>query len=216
MQSVLISIRPQWCGQESISAETPIEWKPVLGYEFDYEVNNLGQIRTLKNSPKLKKFSILKPQTSRRNGYVYQMLYKDGEPKLCRVHRIVAQSFINNPSGYMQVNHKDGDKTNNNVLNLEWCSQSQNMKHAYRNKLQIPSQKQKEAVARANLRKCKPVEQFKNGVLISEYKGVSDASRKSGVPASCISRCCKNIRNSSGGYSWCYVEELDEPCKTKN
>lgn len=206
MRSVILSIRPQFC--ENGEKKTPIEWRPIYGYESDYEVNNFGQIRTLKNSPKLKSNSILKPQVSKRNGYVYQMLYKSGTPKLCRVHRIVAQSFIDNPNKYTQVNHKDGDKANNRVSNLEWCNQSQNMKHAYKNKLQSPSQKQKEAVAMANLRKCKPVGQFGNGILISTYEGISDASRKTGISASCISRCCKNICNSSGKYQWQYVPDL--------
>ena len=106
MKSVLISIRPQW--------------KDIIGYENEYQINQFGEIRTLKDSPKLKKYDVLKPQISKRNGYVYQMLYKNGKEKLLRVHRLVAMAFLPNPNNLPQVNQKDGNKQNNSVDNFEW------------------------------------------------------------------------------------------------
>lgn len=80
MKSVLISTRPKWCD--------------IIGYENEYQINQFGEIRTLKNSSKRKKYDILKPQINSKNGYVYQMLYKNGKGKLWRVHRLVAMVFF--------------------------------------------------------------------------------------------------------------------------
>ena len=132
MKSVLISTRPQWCD--------------IIGYENEYQINQFGEIRTLKNSSKRKKYDILKPQINSKNGYVYQMLYKNGKGKLWRVHRLVAMIFLPNPYNLPQVNHKNGDKTDNRVENLEWCSQEQNMIHAFKTELEKPSEKQNEFI----------------------------------------------------------------------
>lgn len=102
-------------------------WKDIPGYENIYQVNNFGEVRSYdkyvpcKNGRKFfSKSRILKLGTHKR-GYKTIMLHKDGKVKLWLVHRLVALVFIPNPNNYEQVNHKDEDKTNNRVDNLEWC-----------------------------------------------------------------------------------------------
>ena len=191
MKSVLISIQPKW--------------KDIVGYENEYQINQFGEIRTLKDSPKLKKYDVLKPQISKRNGYVYQMLYKNGKEKLLRVHRLVAMAFLPNPNNLPQVNHKDGNKQNNSVDNLEWCKQSDNMKHAYKNGLQIPSENQRKAIINTNKLKQKKVCQIKDGEIINTFSGISEASRQTKISISCISRCCNLKRKSTNGYEWRFL-----------
>ena len=191
MKSVLLSTRPKW--------------KDIVGYENEYQINQFGEIRTLKNSPKLKKYDVLKPQISKRNGYVYQMLYKNGKEKLLRVHRLVAMAFLPNPNNLPQVNHKDGNKQNNSVDNLEWCEQSDNMKHAYKNGLQTPSENQRKAIINTNKLKQKKVCQIKDGEVINTFSGISEASRQTKISISCISRCCNLKRKSTNGYEWRFL-----------
>lgn len=191
MKSVLISIQTKW--------------KDIVGYENEYQINQFGEIRTLKNSPKLKKYDVLKPQISKRNGYVYQMLYKNGKEKLLRVHRLVAMAFLPNPNNLPQVNHKDGNKQNNSVDNLEWCEQSDNMKHAYKNGLQTPSENQRKAIINTNKLKQKKVCQIKDGEVINTFSGISEASRQTKISISCISRCCNLKRKSTNGYEWRFL-----------
>lgn len=191
MKSVLISIQPKW--------------KDIEGYEGEYQINHLGEIRTLKNSSKLKKFDILKPQLSKRNGYMYQMLYKNGKPKLVRIHRIVAKAYVPNLKKFTQVNHIDGNKQNNNASNLEWCDQHHNMKHAYDTGLQKPSEKQKDAIRNINKLKRKKVMQLKDGKAINVFSSISEASMITNTTVSSISRCCNLKRISANGYEWRFI-----------
>ena len=98
-------------------------WKDIPGYEGKYEVSNLGNVRSLNynrsGEPKLLKQGNV-------NGYKVVILYKDGKKKTCNVHRLVAMTFIPNPDNLPIVNHKDEDKSNNNVNNLEWCTYKYN------------------------------------------------------------------------------------------
>jgi hypothetical protein len=98
-------------------------WQPVVGYEGRYEVSDTGQVK----GPK----GILKP-CFHTNGYVRANLWKHGTSRWFKIHRLVATHFIPNPRQCPQVNHKDGNKINNLVSNLEWCTASENVIHAVR------------------------------------------------------------------------------------
>ena len=113
------------------------EWRPVVGYEGLYEVSNTGRVRSLdryvrskSKSYRLQKGSILSPSTS--NGYLYVILQASQVTRKFRIHRLVAQAFLPNPDNLPQVNHKDEDKLNNRVDNLEWCTVKYNNNYGTR------------------------------------------------------------------------------------
>lgn len=102
-------------------------WKPCPGYEKLYDVSNLGNFRTRSDNPKSrKKISGWVNYT----GYRQVHLTKDGIDKYYRAHRLVAEAFISNPLSKPHVNHKDGNRSNNQVSNLEWVTSAENLWHA--------------------------------------------------------------------------------------
>lgn len=101
-------------------------WKRINGYE-EYEISNLGRVKSFKRDRKGK---IMKPKFS--GEYLAVTLCADGQQERKTIHRLVAEHFIPNPSGLPWVNHKDGNKLNNKVTNLEWVTPSENNNHAYK------------------------------------------------------------------------------------
>ena len=98
--------------------------KDVCGYEGLYKVDENGNVFSVRNNKLLKRMMF-------PSGYEYVHLCNGkGKTKLFRVHRLVAETFIPNPNNLPEVNHKDGDKLNNNVKNLEWCTNLENMRHS--------------------------------------------------------------------------------------
>lgn len=110
------------------------------------------------------------------------------------VHRIVANAFIPNPNGYTEVNHKDYNKKNNCVDNLEWVSSSQNKQHSYL--------KQENKKSRG-----KAVNQYtKEGIFLKTFDSVSDAAKELGCCVAAISNCCLGRMKTSQGFRWSFVE----------
>lgn len=117
-------------------------WKPIKGYEGLYEISNYGKIKSLERKAKNRgkgqriiKERILKPSIDRLNGYYQIKLSKNGKTKTIKVHKLVVEHFIKKIPEGLTVNHKDGNKTNNYVNNLEICTQKENIKHAINNNL---------------------------------------------------------------------------------
>ena len=113
-------------------------WHPCAGYETHYEVSNLGNVRSIERmvqhplgGKKIQYGRVLK-QGKAANGYLIVNFCVDKVKSNHSVHRLVARAFIPNESNKPQVNHKDGNKHNNNVENLEWVTRSENGLHAYR------------------------------------------------------------------------------------
>lgn len=116
-------------------------WKPVVGYEDFYEVSSLGEVRSKDrvvnkgNGPFIKKGIRMKKSPTTTGYYKIRLTDKEGKGKEYKIHRLVAFAFIPNPENKPNINHIDGNPINNHVSNLEWCTQSENVYHAYENGL---------------------------------------------------------------------------------
>ena len=148
-----------------------------------YQVSTKGQIKSLN----MRKGRVLKQHIQR--GYLYVGLSKQCKTKLYLVHRLVALAFIPNPLHLPEVNHKDEDKLNNNVDNLEWCDSKYNTNYGTRNK-----------------RKSKPIQCIETGII---YWGTREMERQLGIKHGNIARAIKN-GTQAGGYHWQYVERKGE------
>lgn len=156
-------------------------WKDIQGYEGLYQVSNLGKVRSLISN------KILRTCTHKR-GYLMVALCKNKKKKNYYVHRLVANAYILKESNKNEVNHIDGNKTNNNSSNLEWCSDAENREHAYNTGL-----RKSETIVE--------VEMFSiSGEFISRFDSMCEASKVTGIRMGNISRCCNGHCNSAGGY----------------
>lgn len=117
-----------------------IIWKKVIGYE-KYEVSNKGKVRSYETKTE-------KSITNHNSGYLATTFCKNNEPKTFLLHRLVAIHFINNPENKRCVNHKDGNKHNNNVENLEWNTHKENNDHAFLNGLKNPAKGERNAATK--------------------------------------------------------------------
>ena len=128
-------------------------WKDIKGYEGLYQVSNFGNVKSLdryiinKNGDK-QYFPGKYLNQGISDNYLKVILSKNNKQRTFRVHILVARTFIPNPENKPEVNHIDGNKSNNRVDNLEWNTRSENELHAYKNGLSKPSDKQKQAVAK--------------------------------------------------------------------
>ena len=184
-------------------------WKDITNYEGCYQVSNLGRVRSLDRLDRngCKRNGVMKKPQDNGNGYQYVQLKKDAKYKNFYIHRLVAMYFIDEVDGKEYVNHKDGNKKNNRFDNLEWCTESENMKHAYETGLNVPSninelQKARKAYCEANAKIV--VQKDSNGTVIQKYKNLKAAhkaiKRKN---TGFISRACKT-GCIAYGYFWQY------------
>ena len=190
------------------------EWRPVIGYEGLYEVSNLGKIKSL-NYNHTKQEKILR-QVKMKNGYLYVNLYKNAKMKLCRIHKLVANAFLENPNNYTCVNHKDEDKTNNCVDNLEWCDHKYNVNFGTGIKRRVTNTDYKartnkidyKAISEKQINdpnKSKKVYQYdKQGNLIKIWESANECKRN-GFNQGHVSACCRNESKSHKGFKWSYT-----------
>lgn len=111
-------------------------WKDIPNYEGLYQASNLGNIKSLMfqsniYNKKIPREKILKPKKD-KSGCLRVELWKDGKHKTYLTYRLVALTFLGKPEGEMTVNHKDGNRLNNNIDNLEWCTRKENIQHGFR------------------------------------------------------------------------------------
>lgn len=106
-------------------------WKDIPNYEGIYKINNFGEVLRLKckDARGHLRNAIIKKQSTNSDGYMVVGLHKNGIETKFLVHRLVAQVFLDNPNNYLEINHKDENKHNNNVSNLEWCSRKYNVNY---------------------------------------------------------------------------------------
>lgn len=185
-------------------------WKPVVGYEGLYEVSNLGNVRSLnwRNTGEVRNLYLKK----QRYGYRQVELYFKNKPKMVTVHRLVATAFIPNPNNLPQINHKDLDKTNNNVENLEWVTASENAKHYQRHVAEkgiVPNKGCNNINRIYGTRKSKyghtnnPITQLTlGGEVVCEWDTCLQIKRSLGYKQSSVFECCEGKRRTAYGYIW--------------
>ena len=183
------------------SGQTEI-WKDIAGYEGLYQVSNLGRIRSLtrkvsvvgKKNGRVFKGKIKKDVREKKNGYLVVSLFRKGNSKRFFIHRLVATAFIPNSNDLPQVNHKDEDKTNNKVSNLEWCDAKYNTNYGSCIEKRIAPQ-------------CKRVSQYTiSGAYVQSFASMADVERTFGFNHSAICACCKDFTKTAYGYKWKYAE----------
>ena len=138
-------------------------------------------------------------------GYMKLTLMINGEKHNMKVHKMVAECYINNSDNKPLVNHKDGIKSHNWVSNLEWSTRSENVKHAYDNNLIDRDKIAKHLLSYSNGMR-KRVASIDDSSDIIEYESASDAGTKLGISGSDITSVCKGNRGMAGGYKWMYID----------
>lgn len=173
-------------------------WKDIAGFEGIYQVSNMGRIKsidryvfTIKGCGKRFVKGDVKKPTLMKRGYLKISLFKGGKGRTREVQRIVAETFIDNPFCKEQVNHIDGDKTNNCVSNLEWASPQENTIHS-------------RTVLKRGLVKVHQCDL--DGNVINTFESIKEASEFTGVARCSISNVLSGRRNKAGGYLWTRME----------
>lgn len=165
------------------------QWRPVPGYDGNYEVSNLGNVRARRRqgSPG----GLLKQRASSK-GYQMVSLCKHGHYTACSIHRLVAIAFIDNPYNYPCVNHKDENKLNNRVDNLEWCT------YQYNNNYGTCKQRSIES-------RCKPcIGRWPDGTE-RVFPSCTIAARETGMTQGNIWSACNGKHHRAKGVEWRYV-----------
>ena len=172
-------------------------WKDVEGYEGIYQISSFGNVKSKRfwlGNRYIYRDRILKTSKS-SSGYLQVIFSKDGKTKSKFIHRLVAFAFLENKNNYEEINHKDENKENNNVNNLEWCNRKYNMN--YGNIKEKLANKKAKKVAKYN----------KNESLLKIYKSIKKASIDNNVQSNAIVACCKHKKGykTCGGYRWEYA-----------
>lgn len=200
------------------------EWRDIEDYEGLYQISNLGKVKSL---PRKVQFGvgyritderILKPHQM-KNGYMTVGLKRHNKPKYMTVHRLVAEAFIPNPDNKPCIDHIDGDRKNNSVENLRWCTHKENcnnpitrqrISEAMKNRIFSEETRHKMSIARKgkyNTKISKTVIQIdkESGEILNEYPSINEIYRQLGYSPSRISNCCRGIYKQYKGFIWKYA-----------
>ncbi|MCI9245608.1 MAG: hypothetical protein HFJ30_00400 [Clostridia bacterium] len=170
-------------------------WKDIDGFKGRYQVSNTGRVMSLDYNKTGKKGII--QQIKNKDGYMIVKLYSD-KCYTRTVHSLVAQTFIEKPK--LEVNHLDGNKGNNNIENLEWCTHAENERYSWKTLGKVGKGGNKGGNKKD---KEKAVIQYDlNDNYIKRWKSASEAGRMLNIRSNKISACCREKRNKTGGYKW--------------
>lgn len=183
-------------------------WKDIKGFKGVYQISNFGSLKSFKKDINGKVLS----NTNKKGGYFSVILRKGEKVKTTRIHRLVAEAFLPNPDNLSQVHHKDGNKQNNCIDNLEWVSEKEH-------NLITQQQNPNTIAGLVNYNKFirpKKVQQYSlNGELLAEYNNGTEAYLRTGVCLRNIHQVASktpfnqkgNVRKQAGGYIWKYKDE---------
>lgn len=182
-------------------------WKDIKRYENIYQISNLGRYRSLDryeshmvNGKEVRRLikGIIREGTLNKDGYLQVGLSRNGKQETKCIHQLVAEAFIPNPNNLPDINHKDENKQNNCISNLEWCDKGYN--NAYGTRTERASKKQ------INRKDCsKVILQYDlDGNFIKEWSSTMEIERQLGYYHNNISKSCKGKYNNAYGYKWSY------------
>lgn len=186
-------------------------WKDIEGWEGQYQVSNLGRVRSLDRYIEQAtrwgtitqkfykgKIKVLRPL---HGGYLGAQMKHERQAKMMLVHRLVADAFIPNPDNLPQVNHRNEDKTDNRVENLEWCDPLYNIRYGT-------------GMARKRKQYTEVIQMDANGKELARFPSILAAAEAVGTLPSTISKCIRGVHGSvtAGGYRW----RSAEPIKKRN
>ena len=183
-------------------------WKDIKGFEGLYQISSLGRLKSLsrfinsnRNNQRRIKGCIIKQRVNPYNGYIQISLSKNHKYKRFYIHRLVAYAFLRNPDNLPQVNHKDENKENNCVDNLEWCTAKYNANYGTCISRRVKTQRDTKSHINneALSRKVKCIDTGKI------YLSAQEVSRQTGLDNSSISKCCRGVYKKCGGFRWCYL-----------
>lgn len=185
-------------------------WKDIKGYEGYYQVSNYGRVKSLfriipgRWGAMTVQERIIK-ESPNSWGYSQVGLNKLGKTRPARVHRLVAEAFLENPDNLPEVNHIDENKANNHVNNLEWCSTSDNHLHGTMPKQRRANALKNNGLTEANEHRKRSVKSIcvnTGKEKVYEYMGLA---RKEGFNVGCISNVCSGRVKTHKGYYWEYI-----------
>lgn len=186
-------------------------WRNIEDYP-NYQVSSLGRVKSkeryarthIHNKDGMRKVKeiILKP-TQNRRGYLRITLFNKNGRRQCFVHRLVAQAFINNAKNLPAINHKDENKLNNCVDNLEWCDNKYNNNYGTRG----------ERISKTKIENCNRTKPVICIELNKIFSSIMEAQRQLNIGNSHISRCCLGKEKTAGGYHWKYFKKMNKEDK---
>lgn len=186
-------------------------WKPVVGFENLYQVSDFGRVKRIPLKFKIvgvknRRETMLRPEINKW-GYAAVSLSYGKVKKMKTVHRVLMEAHVPNPENKRCINHLDGNKLNNNIDNLEWCTHSENSMHASRMGKMRGNQSQLGMINEKS-KLSKPIVQLEiSGSFVKFWPSIAEARRSGFCPATIV-RCLKGRRPHACGYLWKYKNAL--------
>lgn len=172
-------------------------WKDIPEYD-NYQVSNLGKVKSKARKVVFGHSSRMDPErimalAEDKDGYYRVALSKDGKKKRFFVHRLVGMAWIENPEELPVINHIDGNKQNNELSNLEWCTRSENDLHAFKTGLRQATD--------GGTRKA-VMQYSQDGTFIREYESITEAGKVIGCTLQLIGMACNGKVKTAKGFVW--------------